>query len=85
MPTIYVLEQKKKKKKYHVFFNMKFTINTAVKYCSILHGDVCEMVMIVKGIFLHRSDTKAAPNRIIERGGNLELLLKNDPKVNSLR
>ena len=35
-----------KNKKNVIFFHLKNTIFTAVKYCSIMHGHVCLMVRI---------------------------------------
>ena len=61
VPTIYVLSKNKKK---YQNFHLKIIIFTAVKYCSILHGHVCVMIIcsdfaenhsfICKKIILHK-------------------------------
>ena len=46
VPTIYVWSKNKNNIK---IFHLKIIIFTAVKYCSILHGHVCVMVILLLG------------------------------------
>ena len=47
VPTIYVLSKNKKNIKN---FHLKINIFTAVKYCSILHGQFCVIVFRVERV-----------------------------------